>query len=259
MAGVDFASTGGTLTLPAGQTCASFNVSIIDDTQKEPTEDIVFVIENATNATIGDAYGAINIVDNDDGIFVCPPGAICLSNTCPATTVNLNNAYSISNLPTGTGVSWHSGTPATDANKLTAAQATAIGTSGNYYAAINISGANCYSATVLVVVNIKSCANAPVVGNTIPATIETISKNITIAPNPFINSIQTSVLAQKDEKLVLSVLDIFGREIKSKTVQLSPGKNQVVVDGLEKLPAGNYLLRVASATTVETHKIIKQE
>jgi Calx-beta domain/Secretion system C-terminal sorting domain len=258
-AGQDYVATSGTLTIPPGQLYASTNVSIIDDTQKEPTEDIVFVIENATNATIGDAYGAINILDNDDGNFVCPPGAICLTNTCPATTVNLNNAYSVANLPAGTTVSWHTSTPATNANKLSAVQAAAIGTSGNYYAAINISGANCYSATVLVVVNIKACTLAPLTGNIIPAAIEASNKKLSIAPNPFVNNIQASVQAQKDEKVILTVMDIFGREIKSKIVQLTAGKNQVTVDGLGKLPAGNYLLRVASGSTIETHKIVKQE
>jgi uncharacterized repeat protein (TIGR03803 family) len=381
--GSDYISTTGTVTLQPGQLIAPIRLQLVDDNTAEPTEDIVVNIFNATNAVLGDAYGAINVLDNenlailpliaaptvqrspgggfapsnsekfvfvfadhinpngflarediqltyyleprsakenidyannplvgtatirigdpgtnvvitlvDDSLiereeeFVirfinpvnyrlvrdstivvivdndtpsCPPGAICIANTCPATTVNLNTAYSIANLPSGTSVSWHTGTPATDANKLTAAQAATTGTSGNYYAAINLGGANCYSTTILVVANIKTCTNAPLVSNSIPAAMETSSKKISIAPNPFVSSIRATVQLQKAEKAVLTVLDIFGREIKSKTVQLSPGKNPVSIDGLEKLPAGNYLLRVASGTSMETLKILKQE
>jgi uncharacterized repeat protein (TIGR03803 family) len=247
----------GTATIRKGDPGTNVVIALVDDSLIEPEEEFTVRFINPVNYRLVRDSTIVVIVDNDTPS--CPPGATCITNTCPATTVNLNTAYSVGNLPPASSVSWHTGTPATDANKLTAAQASAIGTSGNYYAAINLGGANCYSTTILVVTNIIQCTNAPVVGNITPATIETVAKKISIVPNEFVNSIQATVQLQKEEKAVLSVIDIFGREIKSKTVQLSPGKNQVVIDGLEKLPAGNYLLRVASGTTVETHKIIKQE
>jgi hypothetical protein len=255
--GADYISLHQQFTIPAGQTCINVPIQIINDNIVEPVEGFTTNLSAITNAAAGDIQGWVYITDDDSSS--CPAGTICISNTCPATTVNLINAYSINNLPTGTTASWHTGTPATDANKITAAQAAAISTSGNYYAAINISGDNCYSSTVLVAVNIKSCANAPLAGNFIHSPTEIASKKITISPNPFVNNIQASIQMEKDEKAVLTVMDIFGRQIKSKTVQLSAGKNQVTVDGLGKLPAGNYLLRVKSGTRVETHKIVKQQ
>jgi Calx-beta domain len=263
IAGQDFVATSGTLIIPAGQTCASFNVSIVDDTQKEPTEDIVFIIYEAVNATIGDAYGAINIVDNDGGNFVCPPGAICISNVCPSSSVNLNDAYSIANLPTGTSVSWHNGTPATDANNIGTQNPLQWRLAGNVYAAVHINGTGCYSSTVLVVVDIKTCVPAAATassGATTNASVtETGNKKISIAPNPFINGIRAGIYSPKEERAILTVLDIFGREIKTKTVQLNTGQNQISIEGLERLPAGNYLLRVATGANVETYKIVKQE
>jgi uncharacterized repeat protein (TIGR03803 family) len=247
----------GTAIVRKGNPGTSVVVTLVDDSLAEPDEEFVVRFINPTNYRLVRDSSVVVIVDNDAPS--CPPGSTCLNNTCPATTVNLNNAYSVANLPAGTNVSWHTGTPATDANKLTAAQVAIIGTSGNYYAAINLGGANCYSSTILVVANIKSCTNAPVVGNITPAITEKVNKKITIFPHPFVNSIQATVQVQKEEKAVMSVIDVFGRKIKSKTVQLSPGENQVSMDGLEKLPAGNYLLRAATGTSAETLKIIKQE
>ncbi len=257
--GSDYTSIHQQFTIPAGQTCISVPITIINDNIFEPTESFTTNLSAITNAVAGDIQGWVNIIDDDNP--PCLEGVICIANTCPFTTVNLNNAYSIANLPTGTAVSWHTGTPASNANKLTAAEAasiTRIPGSYNYYAAINTGGTNCYSNTVLVVVNIKRCIVEESTPNSIASVSDNIIKNLTIAPNPFVSNIQTTVQVQKDERVVFTVMDIFGRTIKSKTVQLSVGKNQVTVDGLGKLPAGSYLLRVAIGTGVETHKIVKQ-
>jgi hypothetical protein len=89
---------------------------------------------------------------------LCPAGAICVQNTCPSGTVNLNNAYSIANLPAGTVVSWHTGTPAANNNKLTPAQAAArISIRPLFTRRSNITASNCYSATILVGVTIRNC------------------------------------------------------------------------------------------------------
>ena len=64
------------------------------------------------------------------------------ANVCPATTVNLTT-ITASNLPGGTTLTWHTGTPATTANKVTGTTVAA----GTYYAAFFDATANCYSGT----------------------------------------------------------------------------------------------------------------
>jgi len=106
--------------------------------------------------------------------------ATTASNTCPATTVNLTT-ITASNLPAGTTLTWHTGTPATTANKIAG---TAVSASGVYYAAFFDSAAGCYSgsgaATTAVTVTVFDCTPVTV---TPPGTISGTS-GTTIPGNP---------------------------------------------------------------------------
>ena len=100
----------------------------------------------------------------DAGLAAPALSSTTLTNTCPATKVNLT-LLTPTNLPSGAATTWHSATPATDANKLLSP--TAVG-AGTYYAAFKDAINNCYSgspsgtATTAVTVTIKSC-NSPIV------------------------------------------------------------------------------------------------
>lgn len=83
---------------------------------------------------------------------------------CPATTIDLGT-IAASNMPVTSGnviITWHSSTPATDANKLNAAQVAAA-PAGTYYAAFYDVNNHCYSGvgfngTATTVVTITPCA-----------------------------------------------------------------------------------------------------
>lgn len=253
---LDYTATNGTRTIPVGQNCATFTVSILDDNIPEGTETFTVNISAPVNATIGDGSAVITITDNDQ----CPAGAICVRNTCPSSTVNLNTAYSIPNLPAGTVVSWHSGTPATNNNKLTTVQVEAAG-AGVYYAALNITAANCYSSTTMVIVSIYPCQSGLEVRNTVKAAMtaaELSRANITATPNPFSNGVLVNVESVKDEKAEVSLLDVYGRLITSRSVNLRVGKNQVMFDGLAKYAAGAYMVRIQRSTSTDVIKLVKQ-
>lgn len=70
---------------------------------------------------------------------------------------------SVSNLPGGAVVSWHTATPATNVNEITTgnavADATAVPADATYYMAFKDTGNNCYSPTVAVPVLENSCLN----------------------------------------------------------------------------------------------------
>ena len=74
------------------------------------------------------------------------------ANVCPATTVDLTS-ITASNLPASTTLTWHTGTPATTANKVTGTALAA----GTYYAAFFDATNNCYSATTVVTATVASC------------------------------------------------------------------------------------------------------
>ncbi len=105
---------------------------------------------NATNA-------AVNVCPTCTAGTAAPAlSATTISNTCPATTVNLTT-ITASNLPSGTTLTWHTGTPATTANRITGTAVTA----GTYYAAFFDATANCYSnsgnGTTAVTATVNTC------------------------------------------------------------------------------------------------------
>jgi len=78
---------------------------------------------------------------------------------CGATTVDLSVLVASPAAPAGTTVTWHNTTPATDANKLTPAEVSALtGATRKVYAAFWDSTNGCYSPTKLVTVYAAICA-----------------------------------------------------------------------------------------------------
>jgi len=207
------------------------------------------------------AYVCDKTVDNVVVVNNCPAGTICISNTCPSLTVNLNTAYSIPNLPAGTTVSWHTGTPATDANKMTDQQAQNVSASGTYYAAINIAGNNCYSATIPVNVTITPCSSAALGTTAVQLKTEDAkaTRSIMAFPNPFTRSVRVIIDSEKKEKATLVLMDVQGRQLKQMPVQLSPGSNSVLLDGLDQFASGNYFLKINTATESKTLKLVRQQ
>jgi hypothetical protein len=61
----DYASTSGTLTIPAGQTTATVGVFVYGDNTFEPDENFFLNLSNGTNATITDAQGQASIPNDD--------------------------------------------------------------------------------------------------------------------------------------------------------------------------------------------------
>jgi uncharacterized repeat protein (TIGR01451 family) len=79
-------------------------------------------------------------------------------NECPTTTINLSTVTA-SNKPQGTIITWHTGTPATNNNRITNISALSPGT---YYAAFYSQSANCYSGssgskTTAYIAALKAC------------------------------------------------------------------------------------------------------
>ena len=61
----DYLATGGTLTIPAGETSATIVVQVVGDTKAEKAEIFSVKLSSATGATIADASGNCNILNDD--------------------------------------------------------------------------------------------------------------------------------------------------------------------------------------------------
>lgn len=251
--GSDYNSNNFFLTIPAGQTRVSLTYQIIDDNIIESTEHFYVIITSPVNAVLGKDSAKVTITDDDQ----CPAGAICTTLPCGVSTVNLNSLYSVSNLPAGAAVSWHSGTPASDLNKLSGAQISSA-SAGTYYAAISVG--NCYSSTNTVIVLSQTCAGSAAGRIATEEEKHVPGKSrVSVFPNPFSNALRINFEGTKEELVMISLMDLFGRQISSRMVTVKPGKNQVLLEGFPQLTPGNYLVRVASRDAVEVFKLIKQD
>jgi len=83
--------------------------------------------------------------------------SIYKSNVCPATTVSLA-AVTATNIPASVTLTWHTGTPASNANKFTNISAV---TAGTYYAAFYDASGGCYSPAAPFKVTINNCNPLP--------------------------------------------------------------------------------------------------
>jgi len=81
---------------------------------------------------------------------------------------------------------------------------------------------------------------------------------ITVTPNPFSDVVQVSIVSRKTETANISVVDISGREVARKSVNLQTGTNRFSVDNLNRYNPGNYILRLVTKDGVQNIRLIKQ-
>jgi hypothetical protein len=115
-------------------------------------------LSNITALSAGTYYAAFTdgtCYSNTTPFVVQPNNCVVESktNVCPDKTVNLSS-IGTTNLPSGALIEWHTGTPATVANKIN--DITALG-AGTYYFVFYDPIAKCYSNTTPFLVNIVSC------------------------------------------------------------------------------------------------------
>lgn len=125
-------------------------------------------ISTNNNTTCAPALAPVPCLSCSAGTTAPTLSSTTISNVCPATTVNLTT-ITASNLPASTTLTWHTGTPATTANKITGTAVAA----GIYYAAFFDATNNCYSgasgsATTAVTATVNSCVTPCNAGTVAP-------------------------------------------------------------------------------------------
>ncbi|MEP6582633.1 MAG: T9SS type A sorting domain-containing protein [Ginsengibacter sp.] len=83
-------------------------------------------------------------------------------------------------------------------------------------------------------------------------------KNLVISPNPFNSYLNVNMNWSKAEVITARVINIQGKEVVTKSIQMTKGLNYIKLDELSNLPAGNYFIQFISSEERFTEKITKQ-
>ncbi len=82
------------------------------------------------------------------------------------------------------------------------------------------------------------------------------NKVISVYPNPAYHDLTVQVNMVRFEKVIVEIIDNSGRAMIIKSFKLSPGQNYLSIDGVERLPASTYILKVKSGSIDEVQKIV---
>jgi len=83
--------------------------------------------------------------------------------------------------------------------------------------------------------------------------------NFTVSPNPFQNNVNINIEWNKNETTVVKVFNIDGKEIVSKSVNMTKGLNYVSIDELSRVQPGNYVIQFNTSEGKLFKQVVKQK
>lgn len=79
------------------------------------------------------------------------------------------------------------------------------------------------------------------------------------ASNPFKTNLKVDIFLPKDGNVELKLYDLFGKIVAIKSIRLNKGNSQVVLDNVNLLAAGVYILRTSSGNIAVQNKFFKTD
>ena len=79
-----------------------------------------------------------------------------------------------------------------------------------------------------------------------------------VGPNPFHNTIEVGLYLPESKKMVIQLIDLYGRRVAQESLQASKGFSTYVMSNTSKLMPGTYLLTVTVDTQLYSFKVLKQ-
>lgn len=76
--------------------------------------------------------------------------------------------------------------------------------------------------------------------------------------NPFNYSLEFDIAAQKDSKVEVELLDLYGRPVRKGTYMIRTGTNALSLPNTENLPDGTYIFRVKNNDLLFIRKVLKK-
>ena len=83
-------------------------------------------------------------------------------------------------------------------------------------------------------------------------------KNVIFSPNPFNSYLNINMNWNKAEVITARIVNIQGKEVLTKSIQMNKGLNYIKIDEIARLPSGNYFIQFISAQERFIEKITKQ-
>ncbi len=82
------------------------------------------------------------------------------------------------------------------------------------------------------------------------------NKVVLLYPNPAFTDLTLQFITGSNEKVAINIIDNSGRVVINKTVTLPSGQNYVSIDGIDKLQASTYFVKVKSASINSVEKLV---
>jgi hypothetical protein len=79
-----------------------------------------------------------------------------------------------------------------------------------------------------------------------------------VYPNPFTTDLNITVNALSDGKVQIRIYDIVGRVVDSQTRNVNKGDNHFMLNNLDAMQPGVYMIKMNVNGTELTEKVIKQ-
>lgn len=87
---------------------------------------------------------------------------------------------------------------------------------------------------------------------------ESKNKDITLWPNPVLNSLNLKFENYINDPTEISIVDIFGKEVYHYSKPISNSQDNVTLNDLEILSKGVYILRISSYSKIQNIKFVKE-
>ncbi|MDX2001408.1 MAG: T9SS type A sorting domain-containing protein [Chitinophagales bacterium] len=82
-------------------------------------------------------------------------------------------------------------------------------------------------------------------------------QSIAIQPNPFDDVLSIQMDAIANDKIIVKLTDLMGRQILIREYLLSIGSNYFSIDGLQELGSGTYLLNIQNGSAQKAYRLLK--
>ncbi|MFA6261416.1 MAG: PKD domain-containing protein [Bacteroidia bacterium] len=177
-------------------------------------------------------------------VFAAPAGQIQTNDT----TITKGTSLTFTANLTGTYFHvWFYGTGPNDTSTATTLTRTfnTVGTYYIYFGAENGNGCKSWDSVKVTVV--------------LPGALSEQNQNgpdAYVYPNPVKDRIQIQLISDKEDQLIVNLIDITGKTLYSKKMQLSNGNNALEFDATI-IPAGVYFVNLQTAAGSKTFKLIK--
>jgi hypothetical protein len=82
------------------------------------------------------------------------------------------------------------------------------------------------------------------------------NKTVLIYPNPAYNDLTLQLITNQNEKIIVDIIDNSGKIVINKIFTLPSGQNYLLIEGIDKLPASTYIVKVKSQSVNAVEKFI---